>query len=78
MRIGIVFFRVMEFATIGIIGAFLAACLGIGVYTGRNVKTLKDYALGDYTLGAGALAMSMMATIIHPNCRGASSFRWKG
>lgn len=46
---------------------FLIVTLIAGFWAGRNVKTLKDYALANRGLGAGVLAITFLATRIHGN-----------
>lgn len=49
------------------VGAFLIITLILGLWAGRNVKTLKDYALANRQLGVGVLTMTFLATEIHGN-----------
>jgi SSS family transporter len=42
--------------------AYLAACLGIGVWSGRGTKTATDYMLGGRDLPAWAVLISIVAT----------------
>ena len=44
------------------IGAFLVLNLIIGIWAGRTVKNLKDYAVGTKNYNTGALAMTYIAT----------------
>lgn len=43
---------------------FLAVNLGVGFYYGRNVKTIKDYALGGRNFSTATLASTIVATWI--------------
>jgi len=43
---------------------FLAVNLAIGLYHGRNVKTIEDYALGGRNFSTGALVSTIIATWI--------------
>jgi len=47
-----------------IVYAFLLLTLLIGLWVGRNVKTMKEYAIANKTYGAGVLTMTMLATFI--------------
>jgi SSS family solute:Na+ symporter len=46
------------------VGGFLIVNLLIGLWAGRGVKTIEDYAVGSRKWGTGALVMTYMATII--------------
>jgi SSS family solute:Na+ symporter len=50
-----------------IVGAFLLLTLVVGLWAGRNVKTLKDYALANREFGVGVLTMTFLATYIGGN-----------
>lgn len=50
-----------------VIGIFVFITLLVGLWAGRNVKTLKDYALANREFGAGVLTMTFLATNIHGN-----------
>ena len=43
---------------------FLLANLLLGLYKGRNVKTMKDYALANRAMGTGTLMVTIIATVI--------------
>jgi Na+/proline symporter len=43
---------------------FLAVTLIIGVWAGRNIRDIRDYALAGKTFGVGALTMTFLATYI--------------
>jgi SSS family solute:Na+ symporter len=47
---------------LAIIGAYLAAVVGIGVWVGRGQRTTKDYFLGDRSLPWLAVLLSIVAT----------------
>ena len=47
-----------------IVYAFLLANLVLGLWMARGVKTLKDYALANRSLGAGVITMTLLATIV--------------
>ena len=47
-----------------ILGTFLVVTLAVGLWTGRNVRTMKDYALANRSLGVGVLTMTLLATFI--------------
>ena len=47
-----------------VVGAFLLLTLIVGLWAGRNVKTMKDYALANREFGAGVLTMTFLATKI--------------
>ena len=47
-----------------IVGAFLLLTLIVGLWAGRHVKTLKDYAVANRKLGPGVLSMTFFATLI--------------
>ena len=55
-----------EDKTYGIIGFFAFLCLNliVGWVKGRNVTTLKDYALANRGLGTGSLMVTIIATIV--------------
>ena len=46
------------------LGLFLLLNLAVGLWAGRGVKTMKDYALANRSLGSGVLAMTLIATFI--------------
>ena len=50
-----------------VVGIFLLITLIIGLWAGRNVKTLKDYALANREFGVGVLSMTFLATYISGN-----------
>jgi len=50
-----------------IVYAFLLLTLLIGLWAGRNVKTMKEYAIANRTYGSGVLIMTMLATFITGN-----------
>jgi len=43
---------------------FLILTLGIGLYAGRHIKTIKDYAIADKKYNAGILTITFLATLI--------------
>ncbi|MEM9569801.1 MAG: hypothetical protein AAF900_02555, partial [Bacteroidota bacterium] len=43
---------------------FLFVNLGLGLYKGRNVKTMKDYALANRSMGTGTLMITIFATVV--------------
>lgn len=47
-----------------IVVGFLLVTMFIGLWAGRNVKTLKDYAIANREFGAGVLTMTFLATQI--------------
>lgn len=47
-----------------VVGGFLVLNLIIGLWTGRNVKTVEEYAMGKKKWSTGALSMSIIATAI--------------
>ncbi len=47
-----------------ILAAFLSTTLALGLWAGRGVKTMKDYALANRSLGAGVLTITLLATFI--------------
>ena len=47
-----------------VLGAFLVFTLAVGLWAGRNVRSMKDYALANRSLGIGVLTMTMLATYI--------------
>ena len=49
---------------IAIVVGFLVLNLGIGLYHGRGVKSIKDYALGDRNFSTSALGATTVATTI--------------
>ena len=49
---------------IAIVVGFLVLNLGIGLYYGRGVKSIKDYALGDRNFSTSALVATTVATTI--------------
>ncbi|MEM9569532.1 MAG: hypothetical protein AAF900_01085, partial [Bacteroidota bacterium] len=46
---------------------FLFVNLALGLYKGRNVKTMKDYALANRAMGTGTLMITIVATMIGSN-----------
>ena len=53
----------MEY-TIPIFATFLIINLGVGLYYGRNVKTLREYAIGNKNFSTFAIAVTIAATYI--------------
>lgn len=50
------------------LGLFLLANLAVGLWAGRNVKTFKDYAVANRSLGSGVLIVTPIATSVdHEN-----------
>ncbi|OJW71472.1 MAG: hypothetical protein BGO68_03715 [Candidatus Amoebophilus sp. 36-38] len=47
-----------------IVYTFLLITLLVGLRAGRNVKTIKQYAIADKTYGTGVLAITMLATYL--------------
>ncbi len=47
-----------------ILATFLIAILALGLWAARGVKTMKDYALANRSLGTGVLTMTLLATFI--------------
>ncbi len=47
-----------------IVYGFLLITLGVGLWAGRNVKTLQEYAIANRVYGTGILTMTMLATFI--------------
>ena len=47
-----------------IVYGFLLLTLIVGLYSGRNVKTFKDYATANKSLGTGVLTMTFLATMV--------------
>jgi Na+/proline symporter len=43
---------------------FLVITLIIGIWAGRNIRDIRDYALAGKTLGVGALTMTLIATYV--------------
>nr|WP_253308614.1 sodium:solute symporter family protein [Rickettsia endosymbiont of Ceutorhynchus assimilis] len=43
---------------------FLAVNLGIGIYYGRNIKTIKEYAVGDRNFSTPTIVATIIATFI--------------
>jgi SSS family solute:Na+ symporter len=56
----------MQTSTIGlyIVGAFLLVNLALGLWAGRDVKDIRDYAIGNKKWSTGALVMTYLATIV--------------
>lgn len=50
--------------TLYLLGAFLILNLIVGLLAGRNVKTMRDYALADKSYRTGPLVMTYLATIV--------------
>ena len=44
---------------------FLLLTLLVGLHAGRNVKTFRDYALANRSLGTGVLVMTLLATMVN-------------
>ncbi|MFN9477787.1 MAG: sodium:solute symporter family protein, partial [Rickettsiales bacterium] len=49
---------------ISIISLFLIINLVAGVYSGRGIKTIKEYAIGDRNFGTATIAATIIATWI--------------
>lgn len=47
-----------------VVGAFLIVSLIIGLWFGRKVTTMRDYALANKSYGTGPLVMTYLATFI--------------
>ena len=47
-----------------IVYAFLLITLAVGLWAGRDVKDIKEYAIGNRTFGTGALTITLLATYI--------------
>ena len=47
-----------------VVYGFLLLTLIVGLYSGRNVKTFKDYTTANKSLGTGVLTMTLLATIV--------------
>ena len=47
-----------------IIGGFLLATLALGLWAGKDVKTMKDYVLANRSLSTGVLTITLLATFI--------------
>jgi SSS family solute:Na+ symporter len=50
-----------------IVYAFLLITLAVGLWAGRNVKNIKEYAVANKPYGVGVLTMTMLATFITGN-----------
>lgn len=50
--------------TLCLIGGFFVINLIVGLWAGRNVKDIKDYALANKSYGTGPLVMTYLATVI--------------
>lgn len=59
---------------VAIVVAFLALNLCIGLYYGRGVKNIKDYALGGRNFNTGTLIATIVATWIGGNSIGIATF----
>ena len=57
----------MENVTLIIVGGFLLLTLLVGLWAGRNVKTLQDYALPNRQFGSGVISMTVFATLVGGN-----------
>ena len=49
---------------VAIVVIFLVVTLGVGLYHGRNVKDIRDYALGGRNFSTATLAATIIATWI--------------
>ena len=49
---------------VAIVVGFLTITLVVGLYSGRGIKTLKDYALGNRNFSTAAIASTLIATWI--------------
>ncbi len=47
-----------------IIGSFLLITLILGLWAGRNIKTIEDYAVANKSFGVGMLTMTILATFM--------------
>ena len=47
-----------------IIYFYLALTLFVGIYSGRNIKSFKDYAIANRSFGAPVLVIALLATIM--------------
>ena len=52
---------------LGIIIAYLVLTVVVGIYYGRNIKTFKDFAVGNKRFGVSLLTMTLFATAIGGN-----------
>ncbi len=50
-----------------VIGIFLLINLGIGLYQGQHLDSLRSYALANQQMGTGTLAITLIATIVGGN-----------
>ena len=50
-----------------VVYVFLLLTLVVGLWAGRNVKTLEDYALADRSYGTGTLILTLLATWVGGN-----------
>ena len=47
-----------------ILGCFLLGTLALGLWAGKDVKTMKDYVLANRQLSTAVVTMSLVATVI--------------
>ena len=47
-----------------ILGSFLLGTLVLGLWAGKDVKTMKDYVLANRSLSTAVVTMSLIATFI--------------
>jgi len=50
--------------TLLVVGAFLLITLAVGLYAGRGIKNIKEYALGDGRFSTFTLTLTLLATVI--------------
>ncbi len=51
-------------STLWVVGAFLLITMVVGLYSGRGIKTIKEYALGDGKFSTFTLVLTFLATYI--------------
>ncbi len=51
-----------------VLSAFFILTLALGFLAGRGVKTMKDYAIANSSLGTATLTMTLLATLIGDRC----------
>ena len=54
----------LGFVDYAVVAVFLVATLGIGLWAGRGVRTIEEYATGNRSFGTEALAITLLATKI--------------
>jgi len=47
-----------------IVSSFLLLTLAVGLWSGRGVKNMREYAVANKQFGTGVLTMTMLATYI--------------